>query len=229
MRCSTRSSRSRGARPRPRLPRRRDRRPRCPLASPHRRGGAPTTASRAASSPAIAARSPVQPTTRPKRTLDWSPRPESPSSACRCAICTCRTAAAERDDPALARRHAAARDEARGIPVAVASDNTRDPFYAYGDLDMLEVFREAVRIAHLDHPFGAWPAAVDPHARRDHAACPSAAGLPRRRRPTWCCSARRGWTRAAVPAAERTASCCAPAARSTATLPDYRELDEQLG
>src|SRR5690606_19736466 len=29
--------------------------------------------------------------------------------------------------------------KARGIPVAVASDNTRDPFYAYGDLDMLEV------------------------------------------------------------------------------------------
>ncbi|NBB70672.1 MAG: cytosine deaminase, partial [Alphaproteobacteria bacterium] len=30
---------------------------------------------------------------------------------------------------------------ARGIPVAVASDNTRDPFYAYGDLDCHEVFR----------------------------------------------------------------------------------------
>lgn len=41
---------------------------------------------------------------------------------------------------------------AADIPVAVASDNTRDPFYAYGDLDMVEVFREAVRIAHLDHP-----------------------------------------------------------------------------
>jgi cytosine/creatinine deaminase len=49
---------------------------------------------------------------------------------------------------------------ARGIPLAFASDNTRDPFYAYGDLDMHEVFREAVRIAHLDHPFGDWPAAV---------------------------------------------------------------------
>ena len=48
----------------------------------------------------------------------------------------------------------------RGVPVAVASDNTRDPFYAYGDLDMVEVFREAVRIAHFDHPFGNWPAAV---------------------------------------------------------------------
>ncbi len=49
---------------------------------------------------------------------------------------------------------------AHGVPVSVASDNTRDPFYAYGDLDMVEVFREAVRIAHFDHPFGRWPAAV---------------------------------------------------------------------
>ncbi len=48
----------------------------------------------------------------------------------------------------------------RGVPVAVASDNTRDPFYAYGDLDMVEVFREAVRIAHFDHPLGNWPTAV---------------------------------------------------------------------
>jgi cytosine deaminase len=48
---------------------------------------------------------------------------------------------------------------ARGTRVSFASDNTRDPFYAYGDLDMLEVVREATRIAHLDHPFGAWPAA----------------------------------------------------------------------
>jgi cytosine deaminase len=49
---------------------------------------------------------------------------------------------------------------ARGIAVAIASDNTRDPFYAYGDLDMLEVFRMATRILHLDHPFGDWPAAA---------------------------------------------------------------------
>lgn len=41
---------------------------------------------------------------------------------------------------------------AAGVPVAVASDNTRDPFYAYGDLDPVEVLREAVRILHLDHP-----------------------------------------------------------------------------
>ena len=41
---------------------------------------------------------------------------------------------------------------AAGVPTAVSSDNTRDPFYAYGDLDPVEVFREAVRIIHLDHP-----------------------------------------------------------------------------
>jgi cytosine deaminase len=49
---------------------------------------------------------------------------------------------------------------ARGIPVALASDNCRDPFHAYGDHDLLEVFREGARIAHLDRPVGAWPAAV---------------------------------------------------------------------
>ncbi len=50
---------------------------------------------------------------------------------------------------------------ARGIPVAFASDNTRDPFYAYGDLDMLEVMREATRIGHLDHSHGEWPLAFN--------------------------------------------------------------------
>ena len=50
--------------------------------------------------------------------------------------------------------------KAHGIKVAIASDNTRDPFYAYGDLDMLEVLRLGTRILHLDHPVGDWPAAV---------------------------------------------------------------------
>ena len=48
----------------------------------------------------------------------------------------------------------------RGINTCVASDNTRDPFYAYGDLDVLEVYRESTRILHFDHPVGAWPATV---------------------------------------------------------------------
>jgi len=50
---------------------------------------------------------------------------------------------------------------ARGIPVVIAGDNCRDPFFAYGDHDMAEVFRDAVRILHLDHPFGDWPASVN--------------------------------------------------------------------
>ena len=49
---------------------------------------------------------------------------------------------------------------ARGINVSFASDNTRDPFYAYGDLDMLEVLREATRIGHLDHADPAWVQSV---------------------------------------------------------------------
>src|SRR6185369_2325795 len=49
---------------------------------------------------------------------------------------------------------------AAGIPVAVSSDNCRDPFYGYGDHDGLEVFREAARAAHLDRPVGSWPAAI---------------------------------------------------------------------
>jgi cytosine deaminase len=49
---------------------------------------------------------------------------------------------------------------AAGVPVSFASDNARDPFYAYGDYDMMEVYREAVRIAQLDHPFGDWTASV---------------------------------------------------------------------
>ncbi len=49
---------------------------------------------------------------------------------------------------------------ARGIPVSVASDNCRDPFYAYGDHDMVEVYREATRIGQLDHPLADWVRAV---------------------------------------------------------------------
>ncbi len=45
---------------------------------------------------------------------------------------------------------------AAGAAVMIASDNTRDPFYGYGDLDMLEVFREATRIAHFDHSERPW-------------------------------------------------------------------------
>ncbi|HSM80144.1 MAG TPA: cytosine deaminase [Nodosilinea sp.] len=46
------------------------------------------------------------------------------------------------------------------VAVALASDNCRDAFFAYGDHDMVEVFTESVRIGHLDRPIGDWPQAV---------------------------------------------------------------------
>lgn len=49
---------------------------------------------------------------------------------------------------------------AHGIPVSLASDNVRDAFHAYGDLDMVDVFRDSVRMLHLDHPIDHWVSAV---------------------------------------------------------------------
>jgi cytosine deaminase len=50
----------------------------------------------------------------------------------------------------------------RGILIAAAGDNCRDCFYAYGDHDMIDTFRQAVRILHLDHPLAEAPALVGP-------------------------------------------------------------------
>lgn len=61
---------------------------------------------------------------------------------------------------------------ARDIPVSFASDNTRDPFYAYGDLDMVEVMQQATRIAHLDHSRDDWTTAF---TRQPAATCGFAA------------------------------------------------------
>jgi cytosine/creatinine deaminase len=116
---------------------------------------------------------------------------------------------------------------ARDVPVAVASDNTRDPFYAYGDLDMLEVFREAVRIIHLDHPIGAWasltgrsPAAII--GRDDYGVI--AAGRP----ADLVLFRARTWTELlARPQADRTVLRSGVAIDRT--LPDYRELDDLMG
>ncbi|MGO8610126.1 hypothetical protein ACC848_45070, partial [Rhizobium johnstonii] len=41
-------------------------------------------------------------------------------------------------------------------------DNCRDPFFAYGDHDMLDTWRQAVRILHIDHPYGDEPALAGP-------------------------------------------------------------------
>jgi len=40
----------------------------------------------------------------------------------------------------------------RGIRVAAAGDNCRDSFHAYGDHDVIDTFRQAVHILHMDHP-----------------------------------------------------------------------------
>ena len=48
----------------------------------------------------------------------------------------------------------------RGIRVAMAGDNCRDCFHAYGDHDMVDTFRQGVRILHLDHPLAAAPVLV---------------------------------------------------------------------
>ena len=44
----------------------------------------------------------------------------------------------------------------QGVPVVFASDNCRDPFFGFGDHDVLEVFEQSVRIAHLDTPYANW-------------------------------------------------------------------------
>jgi cytosine deaminase len=117
--------------------------------------------------------------------------------------------------------------KARGIPVAVASDNTRDPFYAYGDLDGLEVLREATRILHLDHPFGDWPSVMS-RSPADILGLPDfgriAAGLS----ADLVVVGARGWTELfSRPQADRMV--LRGGSLSRATLPDYRDLDDLLG
>lgn len=116
---------------------------------------------------------------------------------------------------------------ARGIPVAVASDNTRDPFYAYGDLDALEVFREATRILHFDHPFGDWPKSIT--ATPGKVLSPIEAGTLRVGDPADLALFRaRTWTELlSRPQSDRTIVRNGRAIDTT--LPDYRELDPVLG
>jgi cytosine/creatinine deaminase len=112
--------------------------------------------------------------------------------------------------------------EAAGVTVMVASDNTRDPFYAYGDLDMLEVFREATRILHFDHSDRPWLKTVAatpgevmrlPHGRMAVGA-PAGLILTRARTMNELLSR---------PQTDRVVLCAGkPVDR---TLPDYRELD----
>ena len=114
---------------------------------------------------------------------------------------------------------------ARGISVSFASDNTRDPFYAYGDLDMIEVMREATRIGHLDHSVIAWTRAF---LQNPATACgfdvPSLA--PGSSADLVICNART-WTELfARPQSDRTVLRGGQAIDRT--LPDYAALDHLM-
>jgi cytosine deaminase len=118
---------------------------------------------------------------------------------------------------------------AAGVPVAIASDNTRDPFYAYGDLDALEVLREGARILHFDHPQATawdWIATVTSSAA-DIAGLTYrgriAAGLP----ADLILFRARSWTELlARPQSDRIVVRKGEAIDTT--LPDYRELDDLM-
>ncbi|MEM7487744.1 MAG: cytosine deaminase [Pseudomonadota bacterium] len=110
----------------------------------------------------------------------------------------------------------------RGIPVSFASDNTRDPFYAYGDLDMLEVMRQATRIAHLDHSRHDW---VDSFAATPAETCGFAKqGLTKGDPADLVIFKARDWTELfARPQADRIVLRGGRAIDRT--LPDYADLD----
>ena len=120
--------------------------------------------------------------------------------------------------------------KAAGVPVAIASDNTRDPFYAYGDLDAMEVLREGARIIHFDHPqadaFG-WVRAVgaDPASIAGFSyAATIAQGGP----ADMVVVRARHWTELmARPQSDRLV--LRNGVPIDTTLPDYRELDELMG
>jgi cytosine/creatinine deaminase len=108
--------------------------------------------------------------------------------------------------------------KARGINVSFASDNTRDPFYAYGDMDMLEVMREATRIGHLDHTGSDW---VKSFTANPAAAIGTSADLD----PANCVIFRaRNWNELlSRPQSDRIV--IRDGRQIDRTLPDYAELD----
>lgn len=115
--------------------------------------------------------------------------------------------------------------KARGIRVSFASDNTRDPFYAYGDMDMIEVMREATRIAHLDHADPDWSHAflTNPAAACSFDAPDLGPGAPA---DLVLCRAR-SWTELfSRPQADRIVLRAGRAIDRT--LPDYAELDHLM-
>jgi len=114
---------------------------------------------------------------------------------------------------------------ARGIRVSFSSDNTRDPFYAYGDMDMIEVMREATRIGHLDHSRADWVTSflTDPAATCGFDAPSLEVGAPA---DLVICRAR-SWTELfARPQADRIV--LREGRQVDRTLPDYSELDDLM-
>lgn len=115
---------------------------------------------------------------------------------------------------------------AAGVNVCAASDNTRDPFYAYGDLDCLEVLRETVRIGHLDHPLDTAPALVtcNPATAMGIEAGVLAVGRP----ADLVILSGRDWSEVlSRPESQR--KVLRNGRLINATLPDYHELDELMG
>ncbi|MFN3670687.1 MAG: cytosine deaminase [Bosea sp. (in: a-proteobacteria)] len=114
---------------------------------------------------------------------------------------------------------------AAGVPVMIASDNTRDPFYAYGDLDLVEVLREGTRILQLDHAGPDWAGSV---ARTPAGVMGVQAGvLAPGGAADLILTRARDWTELfARPQADRTVLVDGRAIDRT--LPDYRELDHLM-
>ena len=120
--------------------------------------------------------------------------------------------------------------KAAGVPVSLASDNTRDPFYAYGDLDPLEVFREGARITQFDHPqadafdwlraITSIPASVAGFAYAGTIAVGAPADLVITRARSWTELMSR-------PQSDRIV--IRKGLPIDTTLPDYRELDDLMG
>ena len=116
--------------------------------------------------------------------------------------------------------------KARGINVSFASDNTRDPFYAYGDMDMLEVLREATRIGHLDHTGPDWVQSVlgNPARACGFAAPSLAIGAP----ADLVLFKGRDWSEVlSRPQSDRIV--LRDGVQIDTSLPDYAELDHLMG
>ncbi len=115
--------------------------------------------------------------------------------------------------------------KSRGLRVAVAGDNCRDPFHAYGDHDMLDTFVQAVKILHLDHPLDDWiraatetPAAIMGIDRGAIAAGGPADLVVLRARSYSEMLSRSQWDRAVLRGGRAIDT----------TLPDYRQLDDLM-